>query len=91
MAGRLAPYLRYYDSQRPADDHGVRPGVLVVFDDELAAGHFLRVAAREMKRARVNVPLLVSHRVLVERDGPLGAVWRTPGATESSHPWSQPA
>ena len=91
MADRLAPYLRYYASQRPADDHGVRPTVLVVFDDELAAGHFLRVAAREMKRARVEVPLRVSHRALIEREGPLGAVWRTPAATGSSHPWSQPA
>ena len=82
MAGRLAPYLRYYDSQRPADDHGVRPGVLVVFDDELAAGHFLRVAAREMKLARVKVPLLVSHRALLEREGPLGAAWRTTNSRE---------
>ena len=91
MAERLAPYLRYYASQRPADDHGVRPAVLVVFDDELAAGHFLRVAGREMKRARVELPLRVSHRSLVEQEGPLGAVWRAPAATGSSHPWSQPA
>ena len=27
MAERLAPYLRYYASQRPADDHGLRPAV----------------------------------------------------------------
>ena len=91
MAARLAPYLRYYASQRPADDHGLRPTVLVVFDDELAAGHFLRVAAREIKRSRVDVPLRVSSRALLEREGPLGAVWRTPAATGSAHPWSQPA
>ena len=77
MAGRLAPYLRYYASQRPADDHGVRPRVLVVFDEELAAHHFLRVARVQTQRARVEIPLLVSHRALLEREGPLGAAWRT--------------
>ena len=78
MAARLAPYLRYYASQRPADDHGVRPRVLVVFDDDLAAHHFLRVARAEMDRARVDLPLWVSHRALLEREGPLGAAWRSP-------------
>ncbi len=76
MTARLAPYLRYYASQRPTDDHGVRPAVLVVFEDELAAHHFLGVARGQMKRARVEVPLRVSHRALLEREGPLGAAWR---------------
>ena len=77
MAARLAPYLRYYASQRPTDDHGLRPDVLVVFEDELAADHFLRVARREMKRARVDLPLRVSHRALLDREGPLGGAWRS--------------
>ena len=68
MAARLAPYLRYYASQRPTDDHGVRPDVLVVFEDELAAHHFLRVARKEMDRARVGLPLRVSDRALIERE-----------------------
>ena len=50
MAARLAPYLRYYSTTRPFDEHGVRPHVLAVFDDELAANHFLRVARAEMER-----------------------------------------
>ena len=33
MSQRLAPYLRYFSSHRPTDDHGVCPSVLVVFDD----------------------------------------------------------
>ena len=77
MAARLAPYLRYYGTRRPADDHGLRPAVLAVFDDELAAHHFLRVARMEMSSARVEVPLLVSHRGLLEREGPLGEAWRS--------------
>ena len=77
MADRLAPYLRYYASQRPVDDHGVRPTVLVVFDDELAAGHFLRVARQAMQRAHVDLPLRVSHRAALEREGVLGSAWRT--------------
>ena len=78
MAQRLAPYLRYYSSHRPADDHGRRPLVLVVFDDPVAPAHFLEVARREMARVRVPLPLLASHRELVEREGPLGAVWLAP-------------
>ena len=79
MAARLAPYLRYYASQRPTDDHGVRPRVLVVFEDDIAADHFLRVARQKIARARVELPLLVSHRALLECEGPLGRAWRSPG------------
>jgi len=75
MAARIAPYLRYYATPRPTDDHGNQPLVLVVFDDDIALTHFLNVAASEMKRARVRVPLLASHRELVESAGPLGAAW----------------
>ncbi len=78
MAQRLAPYLRYYSSHRPADDHGHRPLVLVVFDDPVAPTHFLEVARREMQRVGVPLPLLVSHRELVEREGPLGSAWLAP-------------
>ena len=79
MAARLAPYLRYYASHRPTDDHGSRPAVLVVFDDELAADHFLRVARGELERAAVDVPLRVSHERLLRDQGPLGRAWRAPG------------
>ena len=75
MAARIAPYLRYYANPRPTDDHGNQPLVLVVFDDGIALTHFLEVAAREMDRARVRVPLLASHRELVENVGPLGPAW----------------
>ncbi|MYC37260.1 MAG: hypothetical protein F4X66_10175, partial [Chloroflexi bacterium] len=75
MAARVAPYLRYYAGPRPTDDHGNQPLVLVVFDDDIALTHFLEVAAREMGRARVRVPLLASHRELVESAGPLGRAW----------------
>ena len=49
MSARLAPYLRYFSSHRPTDDHGVRPSVLVVFDDDIAQTHFLHVAREEMQ------------------------------------------
>ena len=76
MSARLAPYLRYYSSKQPLDDHGNRPLVLVVFDDSLAPAHFLRVARNEMARIGVNVPLWVSDRETLERVGPLGRAWR---------------
>ncbi len=79
MADRIAPYLRYFASARPFEDHGAQPTVLVVFDDELTHGQFLRIAQREMKRTGVRVPLLASHRRLLEREGPLGRAWLAPG------------
>ena len=53
--------------------------MLVVFDDEVAAAHFLRVAEEEMDRAGVEVPLRVSHTAALEGPGPLGRAWRAPG------------
>ena len=79
MSERLAPYLRYYSSHRPTDDHGTRPDVLVVFDDDIAHTHFLRVAREEMQAWSVSVPLWVSHRKAIEELGPLGRAWRAPG------------
>ena len=85
MAQHLAPYLRYYSSRRPTDDHGTRPDVLVVFEDDIAATHFLTLAAREMGRLRVAVPLWVSHREAVKALGPLGRAWLSPGDWEPAH------
>ena len=82
MAQRLAPYLRYYSSPRPIDDHGATPYVLVVFDNDIAQTHFLRVAQQEMERLNTAFPLLVSHRELVEREGPLGRAWFVLGHVE---------
>ncbi|MDE2802463.1 MAG: replication-relaxation family protein, partial [Chloroflexota bacterium] len=83
MAARLAPYLRYYSSDRPADDHGARPAVLVVLRDDITATNFLRVARERMTEARVEMPLLVSHEGLLAREGPLGRAWRTPDGWET--------
>ena len=85
MVARLAPYLRYFSTSRPIEDHGAQPAVLVVFDDELAQGHFLRIADREMTRTGAHVPLMASHRRLLEREGPLGLAWFAPGAAEPAH------
>ena len=85
MAARLAPYLRYYSSKQPLDDHGHRPLVLVVVDDSLAPAHFLHVARDEMARIGVNVPLWVSDRETLERAGPLGRVWRNPDTWDPTY------
>ena len=85
MATRLAPYLRYYSSHQPTDDHGAQPAVLVVLGDDVAATHFLRVAREQMAQAGVEMPLLVSYEGLMEREGPLGRAWRTTGPWETVH------
>ena len=90
MAARLAPYLRYFSSRQPADDHGAQPVVLIVFDSDLAAGHFLRVARQEMARTGVSVPLWVSHKATLDQLGPLRPAWRTPGGGEHTKPFRYP-
>jgi len=77
MAARLAPYLRYYSSKRPMDEHGALPSVLIVFDEELAVDRLMRVAREETGKAGVVFPLMISHRGALERAGPLGAAWRS--------------
>ena len=86
MRARLAPYLRYFSTRRPTDDHGAQPRLLVVFDDPLAATQFLRVARSELERTQVPVPLFVSDPELVRRHGPLGPSWRTTDGWELRDP-----
>ena len=75
MAARLAPYLRYYSTHRPTDDHGVQPSVLVVFDDDLAISHFLRLAREQVGQAKIDVPLLVSCKTALVRIGGPYLAW----------------
>ena len=72
MSQRLAPYLRYYSSHRPTDDNGVRPAVLVVFDDDTAATHFLRLAREETARSEIDGPPVGLSRGRHRRPGAAG-------------------
>ena len=87
MAARLAPYLRYYSTQRPIEDQGIVPAVLVVFEDVLAADQFLRIASKAMSSTGVEVPLLVSDRGSLMRNGPLGEAWRSPANAQPRPPF----
>ncbi len=84
MTARLGPYLRYFASGRPIEDHGLPPHVMIVFEVELTAGHFLRLAERAMAQSGVEPPLLVSDRRNLRREGPLGPVWRSVGGGSAS-------
>ena len=86
MRDRLAPYLRYYSTRRLLEDHGLIPSVLVVFEDELSADHFLTFARDELSRCRVEVPLFVSSQDQVDGTGPLSHIWRTVCSQELSRP-----
>ena len=57
MRERVAPYLRYYSTTRPLDDHGVTPAVLIVVEDAIIAPHFRRIAQLEMDRFGVYIPV----------------------------------
>ncbi len=87
MAARLAPYLRYYSTQRPIEDQGIVPAVLVVFEDALAADQFLRIADRAMTRTGVELPLVVSDRGSLLHHGPLGEAWRPPANAQPAPPF----
>ena len=77
MAAKLAPYRRYYDTHRPTDDHGARPLVLIAFDDPLAADRFLRLLRELPPSDPTRLPIRISDRRSLDRDGPLGSAWRT--------------
>ncbi len=83
ISERLAPYLRYFSSQRPIDDHGVRPAVLIVVEHPDVQFQFLRLAREELQHARIRLPLWVSHRQAIDALGPLGRAWRTPSHFEA--------
>ena len=85
MAARLAPYMVYFSTRHPVDDHGAMPVVLVVFEDALAEARFLSVAREETERTRVQVPLWVSYREALEELGPLGRAWRNVQSEEPGH------
>ena len=72
MATRLAPYLRYYSSKRPLDDHGAQPLVLMVFGDPLVEARFMWTAKENMGISGVRLPLRVSNKAVLEKVGPLG-------------------
>ncbi|MDE2801920.1 MAG: replication-relaxation family protein [Chloroflexota bacterium] len=57
MEERLAPYLRYYSTHRPMDDHGALPTLIVVLQEEVHVTHFQRLASKHQLR----LPLLVLH------------------------------
>ena len=61
MEARLVPYLRYYASHRPTDDHGVRPLIVVTFQDPIAAVHFGLAAGPSHRANKPQLPLRVTH------------------------------
>ena len=79
MSALLAPYLRYYSSNRPAHDSGVQPKVLNVFDDPLVEARFHSVARAEMARTGGEAaPMGLSHQHIGTRRATrlrMAAIW----------------
>ena len=78
MVARIAPYLRYYSSHRPTDDHGT-PSLPSSSSSRTRSPRHTSCASqvRRWHAPESTVPLLVSHRSLLERVGPLGRAWRS--------------
>ena len=60
IEARLAPYLRYYATRRPTDDHGRQPSIVVVFQDPIAAMHFWSTARGPSNGQRAQLPVNVA-------------------------------
>ena len=77
MAVRLAPYLRYYSSRRPTDDHGVQPSVLVLFDDDVSEAPFPSGGGSgDVPHPRQGTPLGLPE----EPSGSIWGFWKPHGA-----------
>ena len=59
MKERLAPYLRYYSTRRPTDDHGGQPQLILVARDEIAATHFRQTASAGFREGWPHLPLYI--------------------------------
>ena len=77
LLSRLSPYLRYFSTRDPSEHHGIQPVVLTVFENELAADHFLKIAAQQSV-AKGQMELYVSSINLLDTRGLLGHAWRQP-------------
>ena len=79
MAARPTPYLRYFSSNRPIDDHRTQRRVLVVL-------HNIVRIARGEGRARCRPFQFISHRRLLELEGPIEFAWFAACARGSAMP-----
>lgn len=61
----------------------------MVFDDDIAASHFLRLALDAMRWANVDVPLWVTYTGKLQENGPLSEAWRSPDKWHYNHPFSR--
>ena len=86
MLEKLAPYIAYYSTSRPADDQEVVPLVLFVFESDDRAARFSDVARRQLDRSGTHLPLWVSSDESLSQGGPLRPVWRTPFGDELRSP-----
>ena len=73
VSAKLRPYMRYYCSGEPENDHPPFPFTLFVVDGQDVEETYVRAAS--VMRS-MTVPVLVSCRPVLERSGILGRSWR---------------
>ena len=87
MLEKLAPYIAYYSTSRPADDQEVVPLVLFVFEEVTIGQHVSRTSPDASSTGPGLIcPLWVSSDESLSQGGPLRPVWRTPFGDELRSP-----
>ncbi len=90
MTTRNAPYLRYHGTRRPKDDQRAHPLELIKFDGSLAVERLLRAVPEDLGNSRYNLPVHVTGRRTLARDGPVCAVWPTAKRDSSGSGFGEP-
>ena len=86
-AAKFGAYYRYRDSGEAARDFEGFPSLLFVTTDPLAEQRIAEQAYRAwFTRGTEPLPILITttERIVAQREGILGPIWRTPAATRSS-------
>ena len=75
---KLRPYLAYYQTRKPLEDHGAYPALLVVLRDELVMAQFLKAATEEIATHTFRtLKVLATYQASLQKEGPLAAIWHT--------------
>ena len=79
MTDKILPWLRYFSTHRPYEDFCGTLKLLFVLADERVETKFLEVAEDLCSRTGLAIPLITSHRSLLDQKSPAlsGHIWKS--------------